>query len=60
LILQEEGKDHRFGADAIRLFLGEILLQMVSQNDRVPVTTLVKNLPILLKVMVTGASALQH
>jgi hypothetical protein len=33
LISQEEGKDHRLAADATRLFLGEILLRIVSQND---------------------------
>jgi hypothetical protein len=46
---------HRLGADATRLFLGEILLEILSQKDRVPLTTLLKILPILLKVMVGGA-----
>ena len=37
-------------------YLSDILLQIISQNDRVPLTTLLKNLPILLKVMATGSS----
>jgi len=56
LILQEEGKGHRIGADVTRIFLSEILLQIVSQNERVPLTTLAKNLLTLLKVMLTGSS----
>jgi hypothetical protein len=51
-----EEKGIRGAADWTRLFLGEILLQIVSQKDRVPLRTLVKNLPTLLKVMVTGSS----
>jgi hypothetical protein len=56
LILQEEGKGHRIGADVTRILLSEILLQIVSQNERVPLTTLAKNLLTLLKVMFTGSS----
>ena len=56
LILQEEGKGFINGADWIRFYLSDILLQIISQNDRVPLTTSLKNLPILLKVMATGSS----
>jgi hypothetical protein len=56
LILEIEGKGYRTGADWVRLFLGDILLQIISQNERVPLTALAKNLPTLLKVMFTGSS----
>jgi hypothetical protein len=56
LILQEERKGFLNGADWIRFYLSDILLQIISKNDRVPLTTLLKNLPILLKVIATGSS----
>src|SRR5262249_32486537 len=59
LILQEERKGFINGADWIRFYLSDVLLQIISQNHRVPLTTLLKNLPILLKVMVTGSSRIK-
>src|SRR5262249_48591834 len=56
LILEIEETGYRTGADWVRLFLGGILLQIISQNERVPLTTLAKNLLTILKVMVTGPS----
>jgi hypothetical protein len=56
LILQGDEKGYRRSADWCRLFLSEILLQIISGNDRVPLTTVVRNLPILMKVMIIGPS----
>ena len=57
LILQEEGKgSSELSQIGSGFYLSDILLQIISQNDRVPLTTLLKNLPILLKVMATASS----
>jgi hypothetical protein len=56
LILQADGKGFPANAHWIRFYLSDVLLQIISRNDRVPLTTILKNLPILLKVMATGSS----
>ena len=41
------------------MFLAEVYLQIISGNEKPPILTLLKNLPILLKVMVTASSRIQ-
>jgi hypothetical protein len=51
-----ERDGYRGVADWYRLFLAEVYLQIIAGNDRPPVATLLKNLPVLLKVMTTASS----
>jgi len=46
-------------ADWSRLFLIEVLLQGVSRTEKLPFRVLLKNLPILLKVMATASSRIR-
>jgi hypothetical protein len=41
-------------ADWARLILAEVYLQIIAGNERPPLSTLLKNLPILLQVIVTA------
>ena len=43
-------------ADWYRLFLGEVYLQILERNERVPLPTLLRNLPALLNAMTTASS----
>jgi hypothetical protein len=45
--------------DWYRLFLCEIYLQIIGGNERLPIRNLLKNLPIILKVMVTAATRMR-
>ena len=46
-------------ADWSRLFLVEVLLQIVSGKEKLPFRILLKNLPTLLKVMATASSRIR-
>jgi hypothetical protein len=39
-----------------RYVLGDVYLQIIGGNERLPIATLLKNLPILLKVMATASA----
>jgi hypothetical protein len=54
-ILRRETEGYRDSADWYRLFLGEVYLQIIGGNEKPPLPTLLKNLPILLKVMFTAS-----
>ena len=54
----ERGIDPRAG-DWYRLFLGEVYLRIVSGNERLPLVILLKNLPTLLRVMVTAPARIR-
>jgi class 3 adenylate cyclase len=58
-ILQREKEGYRDLADWCRLVLAEVYLQIIAGHERPPLLTLVKNLPILLKVTVTGPSRIR-
>jgi hypothetical protein len=58
-ILRREKEGYRAGADWYRLFLCEVYLQIIGGNEKLPFTTLLKNLPILLKVMATASSRIR-
>ncbi len=58
-ILRREKESNRRVADWWRMFLAEVYLQIISGNEKPPTLTLLKNMPILLKVMVTASSRIQ-
>jgi hypothetical protein len=58
-ILQREKEGYRDAADWYRLFLAEVYLQIIAGNERPPLLTLLKNLPILLKVTATAPSRIR-
>jgi AAA ATPase domain/Adenylate and Guanylate cyclase catalytic domain len=58
-ILRREQEGYRTAADWYRLVLAEVYLQIIGGNEKLPVPTLLKNLPILLKVMVTAHSRIR-
>jgi len=58
-ILRHEKGGYRTAADIQRLFLGEVYLQIIAGNEKLPFPTLLRNLPILLKVMVTASSRIR-
>jgi class 3 adenylate cyclase/tetratricopeptide (TPR) repeat protein len=55
-ILKRETEGYRAAADWYRLFLGEVYLQIIDGNEKLPFALLLKNLPILLTVMATASS----
>ena len=55
-IVRREQEGYQDAADWYRLFLCEIYLQIIAGNEKPPLRTLVKNLPIILKVMLTASS----
>jgi hypothetical protein len=55
-ILKREREGYRTNADWYRAFLSEVYLQIIAGNERLPFATLLKNLPILLKVIATASS----
>ena len=55
-ILRREREGYRTVADWYRLNLCEVYLQVLGGNEKPPFSTLLRNLPILLKVMVTAPS----
>ena len=58
-IFQCEKEGYRSMADWHRLFLAEVLLQILLRSEKVPFSTLVRNLPILIKTMVAGAGSIR-
>jgi class 3 adenylate cyclase/tetratricopeptide (TPR) repeat protein len=58
-ILRYEKDGYRAGADFRRLQLAEVYLQIISRKEKPPFLTLLKNLPILLKVMVSAPSRIR-
>jgi hypothetical protein len=58
-ILKRQEEGYQDVADWLHLFLSEIYLQIISGNEKLPFTTLLKNLPVLLKVMATAASRIR-
>jgi class 3 adenylate cyclase/tetratricopeptide (TPR) repeat protein len=58
-ISKRESEGYRAAADWYRLFLGEVYLQIIEGNEKVPFTTLLRNLPILLKVMSAAPSRIR-
>jgi tetratricopeptide (TPR) repeat protein len=59
LILRLEKEDYQFAANWLRLNLAEAYLEIIAGNEKPPFTVLIKNLPILLKVMVTASSRIR-
>jgi hypothetical protein len=55
-ILKREKEGYRGLADWYRYVLSDVYLQIIAGNERLPVATLLKNLPILLKVRATASS----
>ena len=55
-ILRREKEGYRFMADWSRLNLAEVYLQIIAGNEKPPLPTLLRNLPILVRVIVTAPS----
>src|SRR5262249_2514533 len=55
-ISRQENKGYLFLADYYRLLLCEVYLQIISGNEKPPLASLLKNLPILLKVSFTASA----
>ena len=55
-ILKRESEGYRTCADWYRLFLCEIYLQMVEGKEKLPMLVLLRNLPTLMKVLLTAGS----
>jgi len=51
--------EDRTNADWYRLFLAEVYLQIIAGHEKPPILTLLRNLPILLKVTVTAPSRIR-
>jgi hypothetical protein len=58
-ILRREAEGYRACADWYRLFLCEIYLQIISGNEKLPFSALLRNFPILLKVLLSAASRIR-
>ena len=58
-ILRRENEGYRVAADWYRLFLCEVYLQVIGGNEKLALNSLLKNLPILLKVMITASSRIR-
>jgi hypothetical protein len=58
-ILRREKEGYQGLADWYRVFLGEVYLQIIGGNEKLPFPTLLRNLPILLKVMATASSRIR-
>jgi class 3 adenylate cyclase len=56
VILRRESDGYLSMADSSRVMLAELYLEIIGGNERPPLTVLLKNLPILSKVMLTGPS----
>jgi hypothetical protein len=55
-ILKRDREGYRSNADWYRLFLSEVFLRIIAGNEKLPLARLLKNLPILLKVMATAST----
>jgi len=58
-IVRREKEGYRTNADWYRLFLAEVYLQIIAGHEKPPILTLLRNLPILLKVTVTAPSRIR-
>ena len=58
-IVKLESEGYRVGADEVRLYLAEVYLQIIAGNEKPRLLTLLKNLPILIKVMATASSRIR-
>jgi tetratricopeptide (TPR) repeat protein len=58
-ILKRENEGYRVAADHYRLMLCEVYLQIIGGNEKLPLPVLLRNLPILLTVFVTGPSRIR-
>ena len=58
-ILSREKEGYQRVADWSRLFLAEVYLQIIGGNEKLPLSALLKNLPIILTVMVTASSRIR-
>jgi class 3 adenylate cyclase len=56
VILIREKEGYRSAADWSRLILCEVYLQIIAGNEKLPFKTVLRNLPILLKAMITASS----
>jgi len=58
-ILKREGEGYRGAADWYRLILCDVYLQIIAGNEKLPLPVLLRNLPIILKVIVTASSRIR-
>jgi tetratricopeptide (TPR) repeat protein len=58
-ILRRENEGYQDNAYWCRFNLAEVYLEIIAGNEKLPLTVLLKNLPILLKVMVTANSRIR-
>ena len=58
-ILKREREGYRDAADWYRGFLIEVYLQIIAGKEKPPLWTLLKNLPVLLKVMITAPARIR-
>jgi hypothetical protein len=58
-IAKQEKAGFQRAADLYRLQLGEIYARIITGSEKLPLTTLFRNLPILLKAMATAPSRLR-
>jgi len=58
-ISTREKEGYRASADWYRLFLCEVYLHIIGGEEKLPFLTLLRNLPILLKVMATASSRIR-
>jgi hypothetical protein len=58
-ISRREAEGYRACADWYRLFLCEVYLQIIGGNEKLPFATVLRNLPILLKVLATAFARIQ-
>jgi hypothetical protein len=58
-ILRREHEGYRANADWYRGFLIEIYLQIISGNEKLPLSTLLRNLPVLLRVTISASSRIR-
>ena len=58
-ILKREQEGYRDASDWYRIFLSEVYLQIIGGKEKPPFLSMMKNLPILLKVMVTASSRIR-
>jgi hypothetical protein len=58
-ILRRETEGYRDAADGYRFFLCEVYLQIIAGNGKPSLLILLKNLPIILNVMITGPARIR-
>jgi class 3 adenylate cyclase len=58
-ILRREKEGYRDAVDWYRGSLAEVYLEIIAGNEKLPFTTLLKNLPILLRILATASSRIR-